>query len=93
MLVLTRRSLWARSPPNWVVHSGAERGPAPVRPLRDLAVPAEGAEGLGELDPEVDRESVALLRSLQGDDRDVFSRSSESRPAIWASSPKRKELP
>ena len=56
------------------VHSGAERGTGTGQDDRaDLAVPAEGAEGLGELDPEVDRESVALLRSLQGDDRDVSS--------------------
>ena len=55
------------------VHPGAERRARPGQHHRaDLLVLAEPAECLGELDPEVDRESVSLLRALQGDDGDVL---------------------
>ena len=75
MLVSTRRSLCSRSPPNWVVSMPEQKaGGAPVSDDRaDVGVVAERAEGLGQLHPQVDRESVPLLGALQRDHRDVLS--------------------
>jgi hypothetical protein len=52
------------------VHSGAEgRSGAGQHDASDAVVLAEVLEGLAQLDPEVDRQRVALLRPLQGDKR------------------------
>jgi hypothetical protein len=52
------------------IHPGAERRPGPRQDdAPDPGVVAEAAESLGELDPQLDRERVALLGALQGDER------------------------
>ena len=53
------------------VHAGAERGAgAGEHDAPDAVVAAEALEGVRQLDPQVDRQRVALLRPLQRDQRD-----------------------
>ena len=44
-----------------------------IQPLFHPRIVGEGAEGVGELNAEIDREGVALLGPLQGDHRDLLA--------------------
>ena len=74
MLDSTNRSLFARSPPNCVVSMPEQNAlPAPVRTAQPTSSSsAEAAERVGELEAQVDRQRVALLRPLQRDQRDAL---------------------
>ena len=75
VLVSTSRSRLSRSPPNWLVSMPEQKAlPAPVSTTQPtVVVGRERAERLGELGPQLDRERVALLRPLQGDERDLVA--------------------
>src|SRR5918994_6395100 len=73
VLVSTRRRLCSASPPELRhVHSRAERRTcAGEDDAAHRLVGGERAEGLAKLDAELDRQRVALLGALQGDQRDL----------------------
>ena len=55
------------------VHPGAEGGSGSrEHDAADPAVGGEVAEGVGELDPQLDRERVSLLGAAQRDERDLL---------------------
>ena len=54
------------------VHPGAERcAGAREHDTADVSVAGQVGEGLGELEPQFDRQRVSLLGAAQGDERDL----------------------